>query len=139
MQTFDDRSWHGRIYVLSYTMFNAIPQIAPDRGTYWCTVVGTTVYCLVAGAIFLTLNVATLPFGILTKPVWQPKARFLLLHFPGGIPIPPIAGAIWLAYVTYHIWTARGPLFAVGPWLFVAGLGFFFLGVAMLYNRLRGV
>jgi hypothetical protein len=137
MQTLDDRTWHSKIYALSYTMFGALPQSAPDRWTYWCTVAGTSGYCLLAGAIFVALNIATLPFGIYAEPAWRAKSRFSPLHFPGPFPIPFIAAPLWLAYGTYCAWVARGAIFALGPWLFVPGLGLLLLGGTMFYNRLR--
>lgn len=137
MQTLGDHTWHCKIYALSYTMFGARAQNAPDRRMYWSTVVGTSAYCLLAGAIFFTLNIAILPFGVFAEPAWRPKSRFLPLRFPGRFPLPLVAAPAWFAYATYSTWTARGPIFALGPWLFTLGLGLLFFGGAMFYNHLR--
>jgi hypothetical protein len=139
MRTTEERTWHEKVYALSYTMFDSIPQRAPDQWTHWCTVIATTVYCAIAGAIFLTLNIVILPFGIFAAPPWRPKARFRLIRLPKGVPILPFSIAVGLAYATYCTWMLRGPLFALGPWLFVGGLGLVLLGVATTCNRLRGV
>lgn len=131
------RTWHQKLYALSYTMFGSIPRDDTDRWTYWMTVVGTIIYCAMAIAIFLSLNICTLSFGVVAEPIWRAKASFRLLRFPGGIPIMPFSVAILLGYASYRTWILRGALIAFGPWLFVGSLSLIFLGLSMAYNRLR--
>jgi len=138
MNVAEKQTWHRKVYALSYTMFDSIPHDALDRWTYWMTVCGTTIYCCIAIIIFLTLNLGTLPFGVLAEPIWRPKASFRLLRFPNGIPIIPFSVAVLLGYASYRTWMLRGALMAFGPWFFVGILSLVFLGLSMAYNGLRG-
>jgi hypothetical protein len=132
-------SWHKKLYVIAYTMFDAAPHDAPDSYTYWMTVFGTAIYCGIAIAVFLSLNLCTLPFAVFAEPIWRPKASFRLLRFPNGIPIIPFSVAVLLGYASYRTWLLRGALMAFGPWLFVGFLCLMFFGLSMAYNGLRGL
>jgi hypothetical protein len=137
MSVTENRTWHEKLYALSYTMFDAEPRDTSDRWTYWMTVVGMAIYRGIALLIFLTLNLFTLPFGVLAEPMWRPKAGFRFLRFPNGLPIIPFSVAVLFGYATYRTWMLRGALIAVGPWIFVGILGLAFVGLTMAYNRLK--
>jgi hypothetical protein len=137
MTPYKEQKWHEKLRDLSYTMFGSTPPERMDRWTYWVTVVGTTIYCGIGIAIFLTLNLATLPFGVLSEPIWRARAEFRLLRFPNGIPIIPFSVAALLGYSSYREWILRGAIMAFGPWLLVATLSLVFVGLSMVYNRLR--
>jgi hypothetical protein len=138
MSVTENQTWHEKLYALSYRMFDAEPRNASDRCTYWMTVLGMAIYCGIALLILLTLNLCTLPFGVLAEPTWRPKASFRLLRFSNGLPIIPFSVAVLFGYAAYRTWMLRGALMAVGPWLFVGILGFAFVGLTMVYNRSRG-
>jgi hypothetical protein len=130
--------WHRKLYALAFTMFGARPRRAPNHWAYGSTVATTLLYCAVAAAISVALNIATLPFGIYAEPAWRPRARFYIIRI-AGIPILPFSIALGLAYVTCETWILRGPLIALGAWLFVPGLGVALLGAAMAVNRLHTI
>src|ERR1700684_3105471 len=104
MNVAENRTWHEKLYALSYTMFDAEPRDASDRWAYWTTVVGIAIYCGIALFIFLTLNLCTLPFGVLAEPMWRSKASFRFLRFPNGLPIIPFSVAVLFGYATYRAW-----------------------------------
>jgi hypothetical protein len=133
----ENQKWHQKLRDLSYTMFSWTPPDTTDWWTYWVTVVGMIIYCGLGLAIFLTLNLATLPLGVLSEPIWRPRAGFRLLHFPNGIAIMPFPVAALLGYASYREWILCGALMAFGPWLFVAALSLVFVALSMFYNRLR--
>jgi len=133
----DAVSWHGKLFMLSYTMFDSVPQEAPDGWAYWVVVIGTMIYCGIAAVIFVSLNICTLPFGIFAEPIWRPRATFRILHLGNGIPMMPFSVAIVLAYATWRELALRGVLMAFGAWVFVAALALLLLGLSMAYNRLR--
>ncbi len=139
MSGVENQTWHEVLYALSYRMFDAEPRDASDRLAYWMTVLGMAIYCSIALLIFLTLNLCTLPFGVLAEPMWRPKASFRILRFPNGFPIIPFSVAVLFGYSTYRTWLLRGALMAVGPWLFVGIFGLAFIVAAITYNRLRGL
>jgi hypothetical protein len=130
--------WHGKLYALSFAMFGARPWPAPDHWAYGFTIAMTLLYCAVAAAISVALNIATLPFGVYAEPAWRPRARFYIIRV-AGIPILPFSTALGLGYATFETWISRGPLIALGAWLFVPGLGVALLGAAMAVNRLHAL
>jgi hypothetical protein len=139
MDAIEKPNWHGRLYALSSTMFDAMPPDRPLPCAYWTAVFGTMAYCVVGLAIFLTLNVCTLPLGVLAEPVWRRRAGFRLLRFPNRLPILPFSVAIILGYASYCMWMQHGLLMALGPWLFVGVLAAVCLGLSIACNQLRGV
>jgi hypothetical protein len=102
-------------------------------------VFGTMAYCAAAFAVFLTLNICTLPFGVLAEPIWWRNAGFRPLHFPNGLPITPFLATFVLVYASWCTWERHGPLMTIGPWLFVGALGAVGIGLSIAANKLLAV
>ena len=115
MSGVENQTWHEVLYALSYRMFDAEPRDASDRWTYWMTVLGMAIYCSIALLIFLTLNLCTLPFGVLAEPMWRPKASFRILRFPNGFPIIPFSVAVLFGYAPTAHGCCAALLWPSGP------------------------
>jgi hypothetical protein len=137
MKVIDTNSWHGRLFVWSYSAFGQKPPREFDLWAYGVTVLGAVGFLASGVLICIVLNIGTIPFGVFVEPIWRDDARFRRLTFPGGIPIISVALPFWLALATWHTWQTRGIAEAVGPFVFTTVLGFALLAVFVLSNRLR--
>lgn len=137
MKAIDRNTWHGRLFVWSYSAFNQRPPQQFDLWLYAGTVLGAILFIACGLVICLVLNIGTLPFGVFVEPIWRDDARFRRLTFPGGIPIISVALPFWLALATWHTFMTRGLVEAIGPFIFTAGLGFALLAGVVILNRAR--
>lgn len=137
MKTIDGKSWHGRLFIWSYTAFNRTPPQQFDLWLYVTTVLAVIVFLICGLAFSIVLNIGTLPFGVFVEPIWRADARFRRLTFPGGIPIISVALPFWLALATWHTFVTRGPAEAIGPFFFTPVLAFGLLGLVVVFNRMR--
>ena len=137
MTAIDGNSWHGRLFVWSYSTFDQKPPKQFDWWHYGATVLGAVLFLICAFAICIVLNIGTLPFGVFVEPIWRTDARFRRLTFPGGIPIISVALPIWLAIAAWHNWMTRGIVHTLGPFVVIGMLGFGLLGCFVLFNRMR--
>jgi hypothetical protein len=131
------KSLAARLFVRAYTDFGVAAPIDGDRWSYGVTVVSALVYLIWMAVFWVTLNIGTLPFGVFVEPLWRPDARFRLLRLPGGIPLIAILlPALW-SYAAYNTYLLRGVIFAIGPFILVAGAGAAFLACFVGFNRAR--
>jgi hypothetical protein len=131
------KSWAARLYVRAYADFGVAAPVDGDRWSYGVTIVSALVYVVWMAVFWLTLNIGTLPFGVFVEPLWRPNARFRLLKLPGGIPLIAILLPILLSYAAYNTYLVRGVIFAIGPFVLVAGAGAAFVGCFVGFNRAR--
>jgi hypothetical protein len=137
MTAIDGNSWHGRLFIWSYSAFNQAPPRQFDFWLYCGTVLGAVIFLACGVIICIVLNIGTLPFGVLVEPIWRDDARFRRLTFPGGIPIISVALPFWLALAMWHTFVTRGFVEMVGPFVFTAALGFGLLAAVVILNRMR--
>jgi hypothetical protein len=137
MQGIERNSWHGRLFAWSYSAFDQQVPKQFDIWLYGTTVLGALVFLACGAVICIILNIGTIPFGVFVEPIWRPDARFRRLAFPGGIPIISVALPILLAYAGWCTWVARGPIYAIAPFVLTAAMGFSLLGCFVVFNRLR--
>ena len=131
------KSLAARLFVRAYTDFGVAAPIDGDRWSYGVTVVSALVYLVWMAVFWVTLNIGTLPFGVFVEPLWQPNARFRRLKLPGGIPLIAIFLPILLSYAAFNTYLLRGVIFAIGPFVLVAGVGAFFLACFVGFNLAR--
>ena len=130
-------TWHGRLFVWSYSAFGETAPKEFDFLRYLATVSGTLAFILCGCVILVVLNAGTLPFGVFAEPIWLKDARFRRLRFPGGIPIIAVAAPLWLALAAGHNWATYGIFETLAPFLITALLGFALLGCCVLFDGVR--
>lgn len=133
----DGNSWHGRLFIWSYSVYNQRPPPEFDGWQYGTTILAAVVFLLCAVLISVVLNIGTIPFGVIVEPIWRRDARFRRLTFPGGIPIIAVAVPIWLGLAAWREWTAYGIVATLAPFVITAIFGFALLGSFVLFNRAR--
>ena len=131
-------SWHGQLFVSSYTAFNQKPPKQIDLWSYSATVAAAAVFLICSFFACLLLNISTIPFGVFAEPAWRDSARFRLLAFPGGIPIISIAMPAWFAIAAWHNAKAHGIGHTLAPFVITMVLAFALVGCAVLFNKTRG-
>lgn len=137
MKAIDGNSWHGQLFVWSYSAFYQKPPREFDLWLYCATVLGAIVFLACAFLICIVLNIGTILFGVFVEPIWRVDARFRRLAFPGGIPIISVALPILLAFAAWHNWLTHGIAQTLAPFVITAVLGFALLGCFVLFNRMR--
>lgn len=130
-------AWHARLYRQTFTYFGSEPRPPADSLAYWMSVLGGLLFLASIALFWLTLNCATLFFGVFVEPLWRSDAKFRLLQLPGRIPLIAICLPLLLAYAAYRTYQIHGVSHVVGPFLLVAGSVIFFLGSISLFNVLR--
>jgi hypothetical protein len=137
MNAISGDTWHGRLFVWSYS---ALGEPVPKEFDFWrylATVSGAAAFLFCGGVILIVLNIGTLPLGVYAEPIWQKDARFRRLRFPGGIPIIAVAAPLWLALAAWHNWATYGVAETLAPFIITGLLGFVLLGCCVVFNGIR--
>ena len=130
-------TWHRRFFDAAYLEFDVPVEEPRDALSYWTSVSARVAYILCSFVFWLTLNVATLPFGVFVEPLWRRDAAFRRLSLPGRIPVIAIALPILLAYASYRTFLLFGLWHVIGPFLLVAATVIVFLGGLAGFNLAR--
>lgn len=136
----ESRSLKGladRLFERAYTDFGVAPPAGADRWSYCTTVAAALLYVACMGIFWLTLNVATLFFGVFVEPLWQPNAKFRRLKLPNGIPLIGLFMPVLLVIVGYNAYRMHGVLFAIGPYILIALAGLLIIAGFVVFNLLR--
>jgi hypothetical protein len=137
MQLINGDTWHGRLFVWSYSARGEAAPKEFDLWRYLTTVAGALAFLACASVILVVLNAGTLPLGVFAEPIWEKDPRFRRLRFPGGIPIIAVAAPLGLALAAWRNWATYGLIETLAPFVVTALMGFALLGCCVLFNGVR--
>jgi hypothetical protein len=137
MQAISGDTWHGRLFVWSYSADGEPVPKEFDLWRYLTTVAGALAFLACASVILVVLNAGTLPLGVFAEPIWEKDPRFRHLRFPGGIPIIAVAAPLWLALAAWRNWATYGLVETLAPFVITVLMGFALLGCFVLFNSVR--
>jgi hypothetical protein len=137
MQAISGDTWHGRLFVWSYSADGEPVPKEFDLWRYLTTVGGALAFLGCASVILVVLNAGTLPLGVFAEPIWEKDPRFRHLRFPGGIPIIAVAAPLWLALAAWRNWATYGLVETLAPFVITVLMGFALLGYCVLFNGVR--
>ncbi len=130
-------NWHEQLFNSSYRIFGVEPPMRAEPVSYWATVGFAGLYLVFAGIFYVLLNIGSLPLGVYCEPIWKPRARFVRLRFPFGMPAIAVMGTIYGIIVIIHAWQRFGLWHALGPLVVEAGLLIAAFGGLMVLNHMR--
>jgi hypothetical protein len=137
MREINPISWHGHLFVRFYSAFGGVPPHQIDLISYIAIILAAFVFFMSSSAVFIVLNLATIPLGIYVEPTWRANVRLHKLTVRGGIPIIAIATPIWLLIGAWQNWLTRGVALTLAPFLLTASLGFGLLACIVVCNKVR--